>query len=196
MKLINGITGKTLRFVSFLALFSISMPNNAHVLGIAWNDIGNSTIRFYGEVAHDLTSYGFTEESATLGGGLQVGPWATRQEYIWTGIEIGATFEELGIDDYAYWDYTDDRSTILDYHPDSHRAGPGSSGNFWFVDVPNFASGDYVLSLFDTSALERPVSWNYLNAHITVPEPQTYLLFAIGLLALLKRHNSSNKVGG
>jgi hypothetical protein len=202
---LNKIVGNTKRVVQVLtlALFTaLPFTSHAHLLGLAWNDIGNNTVRFYGETAHDLAAMGLTEESDTFGGGLQIGPFADHQDYVWTGIEIGATFEELGIDGYAYWDYLDDRTTIGDYHPDSHRGGPGSSGDFFFVDVENFVSGDYILQAFNTRAVERPVSWTYLHASIavqdsqeeevsSVPEPSSIALLGLGLLGVWVKRRAS-----
>jgi hypothetical protein len=194
---------KMLQALAISALLLAPLSSNAHILGLSWDDLGNNTVRFYGEVAHDLTAMGFTEDSPTMGGGLLIGPWATRQYHAWTGIRIGTTFAELGIDGYSYWDYTDNRSTIGDYHPDSHREGPESSGDFFFVDVNNFVSGDYLLQGFNTNAVERPVSWNYLDVHIdvqepqddpvvsSVPEPSIAALFGIGLIGLWARRRST-----
>ncbi len=191
----QGKINKVLSALGFMALLLNSAPSNAHLLGIAWNDMGNSTVRFYAEVAHDLGEEpwytGDTDSLDIYLGSLQIGPWATREYHDWSGVVTDTTFAELGIDDWAYWDYTDEHSTIRDYHPDSHRGGPESMGDFFFVDVHDFVTGDYLLTGQDAGALTRPVSYNYLNAHIalheptSVPEPSGIALIGAGLAGLV-----------
>ena len=168
-------------------LFGVSLTSNAHMLGYAWKDMGNNTVRFYAEIAHD----GITEAQ---GGQLQVGPWGTAQLHAWAGVINDVTFEELGIDDMAYWDPYDERSTIIEEHYATHAVAPGTYGNFFYVDVPDFVSGNYLLSAISANAYDRPISWSYLDVYIHVPEPPVLALFGGGLLLLLiQKYNGRRK---
>lgn len=165
-----------MRTIALTSLLLVSHASSAHLLGIAWKDLGNHTVRFYAETAHT----GVTEVG---GGALQIGPWSTREYHEWTGLVTGATFEELAIDGMAYWDFDDANSTLNEGNYSTHAVAPGTYGNFFFVDVPDFVSGEYLLTAESRStALDRPVSYTYLTARISVPEPPIFVLLAMGLL--------------
>ena len=189
MKRFVRIRSKILQMLVLTSFIVISQPSNAHLLGIAWTDIGNHTVRFYAEIAHD----GLTD---VAGGSLQIGPWASRQLYQWTGIVNDTTFEELGIEGMAYWDGYDQYGTLTEAHRATHDVAPGTYGNFFYVDVPNFVTGEYILSAESCcSAADRPLSYTYLNAYISVPEPSVLVLFAIGLLLLAFTHGKFRRRG-
>jgi hypothetical protein len=147
-------------------------------MGLSWKDVGDNTVRFYAETAHD----GVTDPQDAS---LMIGPWATRIYYEFAGIINGTTFEELGIDDMAYWSLDDPSTTLTPSNYDAHSSGPGTYGNFFYVDVPNFVSGEYLLTVESPkTAIGRPAAYSYLTARISVPEPSVFMLLATGLLLL------------
>ncbi len=190
MKRITGLNGTLSKLFAMMVFIGVSLPSNAHIIGISWNDIGNNTIRFYGETAHgDLSSVG--------GGALQIGPWANQEFHDWTGWVNNATFADLGIDGYAYWSPDDPNTLLHAANYSAHSAGMESYGDFYYLDVPNFESGQYLLTAISRyTALDRQLANSYLVGDISVPEPPIFALFGAGLLGvfLQRRFRRSDNV--
>ena len=193
MKNIFDIPNKALQLFVLTALIFISMPSNAHLVGISWVDMGDNTVRFYGETAHD----GYDE---VAGGALAIGPWSTRELYYWTDAITDTTLADLNVDGMAYWDPDGEESIVsgTDYY-DAHTGGAGYYNYFFFVDVTNFYTGDYLLQAEggDGTAVDRRLGNDYLNAYIEVasaevPEPPVFVLFGMGLLAMFIRRKAKN----
>jgi len=183
MKKHIGVRGKIFQLLALAILFSVSPQSNAHVMGISWTDIGENTIRFYAETAH-------SDPEGPAGGslriGLQDGLREDRTTHEWTGVVLDTTFDELGIDNMTYWDPDDPTSLLDEWNYDSHSGSPGSYGDFYYVDVQNFTSGDYVFSLIGShdNAYDRRLADVYLTGTVNVPEPPIMALFGVGLLAV------------
>ena len=186
MKKIINIPGKALQLLVLTALFSISLPSNAHLVGISWKKLDNSTVRFYGETAHD----GYDEAA---GGALTIGPWSERELFYWTDAVTDTTLADLGVDGSAYWDPDGEDSIVdgTDYY-DAHTGGAGYYNWFFYVDVVDFFTGasEYLLQAEQgTGPVDRRLGNDYLHAwvDVNVPEPPVFALFGMGLLAMFMR---------
>ena len=186
MKNIINMPSKTLQLIVLTTLFFISLPSSAHIIGISWTDIGNETIRFYGETAHE----GYEEPQ---GGALAIGPWSTRDLYYWTDTITDQTLADLNVDGMAYWDPDGEDSTVAgkDYYY-AHTGDAGTYNNFFYLDVANFFTGEYLLQLEQGDGpVDRAMGWDYLTVFIDVaidvPEPPAFALFGIGLLAMFAK---------
>ena len=176
------LNGSIIQLIVLVALFSVSLSSNAHIVGLSWKDIGDNTVRFYGETAHG-------DIDQVYGGAVQTGPWSIRENFYWTDWTNNTTLAELGVDGMAYWDPDGPESIVAgtDYY-EPHVGGADYFGDFFYVDVANFFTGDYLLTLESCCApVDRRLGNDYLSAYIKVPEPPVFALFGMGLLAMLIR---------
>ncbi len=188
MKKNYNIHIRVLQLIVLTALVFTSLPVYAHIIGISWKDMGNQTVRFYGETAHDVSTIteAMTEEGASAGS-LMFGPWATREYYSWAGVIDDATLAELDVDGMAYWDPDGADSIISDADSyDFHTAGAGGYNQFFYLDITNFSSGEYLLQLErgTMGAISSRLGNDYLTANISVPEPATIAILSIGLVGM------------
>ena len=189
MKKFINIPCKTLQLIVLTVLITTSLPSSAHIVGISWADIGNETVRFYGETAHE----GYEEAQ---GGLLRIGPWSSADLHYWTGAITDQTLTDLNVDGMAYWDPDGEFSTVAgkDYY-NAHTGGAGAYNNFFYLDVANFTSGEYLLQLDQGwGPVDRAIATSYLTAVIevatNVPEPPVFALFGIGLLAMFAKRKT------
>lgn len=153
----------------------IALPSaNAHVIGFAWDEQGSGDVKFYAMESDPITGSLFSGAAGII---LDGGP-----SIKWTSFLEATPFGLLdSIDGTVFW--------------------PGRSENdfsAWLtVTIPNLAAGPHTVTSGGANLLETPVGDPLsivIGSTMSMPEPGTLGLFALGLAALAARRRTIRQI--
>ncbi len=156
-----------------LMLGCMSMQASAHLIYFAYDDLGDGTVDFYAQHYHNI--------SEPTGSGFKFTDSADSSIFynaIWNDTIASKSVNDLISSFSQSWDLAANSSY-----------SDGYTGNWLVARGVSLANGVYNVSTVSPTVVDTP--WSALPqitvSNVTVPEPSTLAIFALGVMGLASR---------